>query len=219
MLPLRSDAAADPCLRVAMEPNLRSSVSRALHLACCPCSHARGPNAPTPPSGVLRGATCPPHSLVFSQNSVSRRAFLGHARHVERRILGFPRKRVDPGLAHQSDLETLDCADAPHLRLVSGWPPPWLSSRRVAAAIALALTFWLIRSFVVPLIWAAIFAIANWPLYRRCARHLPDALKARVLPLSFSVLVTFLVLGPVVFAFGILAGQSQACVDRNLDHG
>jgi hypothetical protein len=31
-----------------------------------------------------------------------------------------------------------------------------------------------------------------------------------VLPLAFSVLVTLLVLGPVVFAFGILAGQAQA---------
>jgi len=89
-------------------------------------------------------------------------------------------------------------------------PPPWLSWRRVAAAVLLALTLWLIRSFVVPLVWAAIFAIANWPLYRRCAQHLPDALKARVLPLAFSILVTFLVLGPVVFAFAILAGHSQA---------
>jgi predicted PurR-regulated permease PerM len=68
----------------------------------------------------------------------------------------------------------------------------------------------LIRSFVVPLIWATIFAVANWPLYRGCARHLPNALRARVLPLGFSVLVTFLVLGPVVFAFGILAAHSQA---------
>jgi len=93
---------------------------------------------------------------------------------------------------------------------VTGWPPAWLSSRRVAAAIVLALTFWLIRSFVVPLIWATVFAVANWPLYRRCALHLPDALRARVLPVAFSVLVTFLVLGPVVFAFGILAGHSQA---------
>ena len=106
--------------------------------------------------------------------------------------------------------KNLNCADAPHDRLVTGWPPPWLSSRRVAAAIVLALTFWLIRSFVVPLIWATIFAVANWPLYRRCALHLPDALRARVLPVAFSVLVTFLVLGPVVFAFGILAGHSQA---------
>jgi len=110
-------------------------------------------------------------------------AVLNHARHAKRgrRIPGFTRKRIDLGLAHQSDLETLDCADAPQLRLVTGWPLRWLNSRRVAAVVVLALTFWLIRSSVVPLIWAAIFAIANWPLYRRCAQYLPDALSARCL--------------------------------------
>ena len=120
------------------------------------------------------------------------------------------RNGVYPRLVRQRDLGTANGADPLNVRLVSGWPPPWLSSRRVAATVFLALTFWLIRSFVVPLIWAAIFAIANWPLYRRCAQYLPSALRARVLPLAFSVLVTFLVLGPVVFAFAILAGQSHA---------
>ena len=147
---------------------------------------------------------------MFSQNLVSWRADVGRAWHAKCRVLCFTGQRTDPTPVHQSDLETLDCADAPHLRLVTGWPPPWLNSRRVAATVVLALAFWLIRSFVVPLVWAAIFAVANWPLYRRCAQHLPEALRARVLPLAFSVLVTFLVLGPVVFAFGILAGQSQA---------
>ena len=76
--------------------------------------------------------------------------------------------------------------------------------------VILGLTLWLIRSFIIPLVWAAIFAIANWPIYRRCAQHLPDSLRAQVLPLAFSILITFLVLGPVVFAFGVLGGQSQA---------
>jgi predicted PurR-regulated permease PerM len=63
---------------------------------------------------------------------------------------------------------------------------------------------------MIPLIWAAVFAIANWPLYRRCAQHVPEAMRAHVLPLAFSILITFLVLGPIVFAFAILARQSQA---------
>jgi len=92
---------------------------------------------------------------------------------------------------------------------MTGWPQNWLTSRRVAAVVFLALTLWLIRSFIVPLIWAAIFSIANWPLYRRSAKHLPEAMRAHVLPLVFSVLIALLVLGPVIFAFGILAGQSQ----------
>ena len=85
-------------------------------------------------------------------------------------------------------------------------------SRRIAAAVVLGLTFWLIRSFLVPLIWAIVFATANWPLYRWCAQHVPKVLRAQVLPLAFALLITFLVLGPVFLAFGILAKQSQAWV-------
>lgn len=101
----------------------------------------------------------------------------------------------------------------------AGWGPSWLNSRRLAALVILGLAFWLIRSFIIPLIWASIFAIANWQIYRRCAQHLPDALRAHVLPLAFSILITFLVLGPVVFAFGVLAEQEPSLVDRDLDHG
>jgi predicted PurR-regulated permease PerM len=95
---------------------------------------------------------------------------------------------------------------------VTGRPANWLSSRRIAAAAVLGLTLWLIRSFLIPLIWAAVFAIANWPLYRRSAQHVPQAMRGHVLPLAFSILITFLVLGPIVFAFGILARQSQVCL-------
>jgi predicted PurR-regulated permease PerM len=111
---------------------------------------------------------------------------------------------------HQGGLATPDGARAAHVRFVTGWPANWLSSRRIAAAVVLGLSFWLIRSFLIPLIWAAVFAIANWPLYRRCAQHVPKAMRAHVLPLAFSILITFLVLGPIVFAFAILARQSQA---------
>jgi predicted PurR-regulated permease PerM len=97
---------------------------------------------------------------------------------------------------------------------VKGWPANWLSSRRVAAVVVLGLALWLIRSFIVPLIWAAIFATSNWPLYRRCAHYLPSGMKNHVLPLLFSALILLLVLGPVVFAFGILAEQSQVWVNQ-----
>jgi predicted PurR-regulated permease PerM len=90
------------------------------------------------------------------------------------------------------------------------WLPIRLTSPRVAAVVLVGLTFWVIRSFIVPLIWAAIFSIANWQLYRRSAQHLSVALRALVLPLVFSLLIALLALGPVIFAFGILAVQSQA---------
>jgi predicted PurR-regulated permease PerM len=93
---------------------------------------------------------------------------------------------------------------------VTGSLANFLNSRRIAAAVVLGLSFWLIRSFILPLIWAAVFAVANWPLYRRCAQHVPKAMRAHALPLAFSILITILVLGPIVFAFAILARQSQA---------
>ena len=93
---------------------------------------------------------------------------------------------------------------------MTGWPANWLNSRRIAAAVVLGLTFWLIRSFMIPLVWAAVFAIANWPLYRRSAKHVPEATRKHVLPIAFSIVLTLLVLGPIVFAFAILARQSQA---------
>jgi len=111
---------------------------------------------------------------------------------------------------HQGGLHPPDGACAADVRFVTDWPANWLSSRRIAAAVVLGLTLWLIRSFLIPLIWAAVFAIANWPLYRRCAQRVPEAVRAHVLPLAFSILITFLVLGPIVFAFAILARQSQA---------
>ncbi len=105
---------------------------------------------------------------------------------------------MDCGLVHQGGLDTPDGARAAHVCFVTRWPANFLSSRRIAAAIVLGLTFWLIRSFMIPLIWAAVFATANGPLYRRCAQHVPEAMRAHVLPLAFSILITFLVLGPIV---------------------
>jgi predicted PurR-regulated permease PerM len=87
---------------------------------------------------------------------------------------------------------------------------PWLSPRRVAAVLVLVLTVWLIRSFIVPLIWATIFAVSNWPLYRRSAQYWPKALQAHVVPLLFAAFITLLVLVPIVFAFAILAEQTHA---------
>jgi predicted PurR-regulated permease PerM len=93
---------------------------------------------------------------------------------------------------------------------VTGSLANFVNSRRMAAVVVLGLSFWLIRSFMLPLIWAAVFAVANWPLYRRCAPHVPKAMRAHALPLAFSILIAVLVLGPIVFAFAILARQSQA---------
>jgi hypothetical protein len=64
----------------------------------------------------------------------------------------------------------------------SGRLVPWMSSGRVAAVLVLGLTLWLLRSFVVPFIWATIIALSSWPLYRRFARFLPKRLQGHLTP-------------------------------------
>src|ERR1700719_4138890 len=86
-------------------------------------------------------------------------------------------------------------------------PARWLSARGAAGALVLGLTLWLLRSFVVPLIWATIVAVSSWPMYRRTARLFPDKLRAQWAPPVLAALITLLVLGPIVFAFSILAEQ------------
>jgi predicted PurR-regulated permease PerM len=86
-------------------------------------------------------------------------------------------------------------------------PAHWVNAHRVARALVLGLTLWLLRSFVVPLIWAIIVAVSSWPMYRRTARLFPDSLRAQWAPPLLAAVITLLVLGPIVFAFSILAEQ------------
>lgn len=80
----------------------------------------------------------------------------------------------------------------------------------MAGAFILLLSLWILRSFVVPLAWASIVALASWPVYRRFADRLPRRFASNLTPLLFTVLVAVSVLGPVVFAFGALLAQGQA---------
>ena len=80
----------------------------------------------------------------------------------------------------------------------------------LAGALVLLLALWILRSFVVPLAWASIVALASWPVYRRFADRLPRRFASNLTPLLFTVVVALAVLGPVVFAFGALVAQGQA---------
>jgi predicted PurR-regulated permease PerM len=79
----------------------------------------------------------------------------------------------------------------------------------IAGALVLLLSFWILRSFVVPLAWASIVALASWPVYRRFANRLAKRFASTWAPLLFTALVSLSVLGPIVFAFGALAAQAR----------
>ena len=88
------------------------------------------------------------------------------------------------------------------------------NTRWVWAALILLLSVWILRSFLEPLLWAAVIAIASWPLYQRFARSLPGWMASNVTPLLFTALLSVFVLGPIVFAFGALIAQAQRWVNQ-----
>ncbi|HME40419.1 MAG TPA: AI-2E family transporter [Steroidobacteraceae bacterium] len=88
--------------------------------------------------------------------------------------------------------------------------PTRLNPQRIFAITVLGLAAWLLRSFLVPFMWAIVIGVASWPLYRRATRLLPERLRARVAPALFTALITCAVLGPLVFAFAVVTQEAQA---------
>ncbi len=88
--------------------------------------------------------------------------------------------------------------------------PARLNPQRICAITVLGLAAWLLRSFLVPFVWAIIICVASWPLYRRAARLLPEKLRGKWAPALFTVLITCMVLGPLVFAFVVVTQEAQA---------
>jgi predicted PurR-regulated permease PerM len=81
-------------------------------------------------------------------------------------------------------------------------PTPAQRIARAALTIALALLgLWTLHDFLPALIWAGIFAIALWPLYRRACAHFPPRGHSRrhhlVMPLLFTLGVALVFLLPL----------------------
>lgn len=75
------------------------------------------------------------------------------------------------------------------------------------ALIVLAL--WTAGDFVTPVGWAAIIAIATWPVYAPLASHLSERRRPILAPLLFTVLVGLLLFAPIALATHQIAQQSQ----------
>jgi predicted PurR-regulated permease PerM len=71
---------------------------------------------------------------------------------------------------------------------------------RLALATALvAAGLWILRGFIVALLWAGIFAIVLWPLYRRLLRILPAWCERETAPLLLVIAVALVFILPLVF--------------------
>jgi predicted PurR-regulated permease PerM len=96
-------------------------------------------------------------------------------------------------------------------------PSPFHRTARLVLTGALAaLGLWILWDFLPALIWATVFAVATWPLYRRFRRLMPhDRDGAVVAPLVFTVLVGCVFLVPLVW-MGIALGREALFVARYL---
>lgn len=71
---------------------------------------------------------------------------------------------------------------------------------RLALAVALALLgFWTLRGFLPAMIWAVIFTIATWPLYRRVRDRWPPGRHDILLPALFTTLIALVFILPLAF--------------------
>ena len=77
--------------------------------------------------------------------------------------------------------------------------------------LVLLLAGWIAYAFLVPLAWAAVLAIAEWPLYRRATARFPrhDLLLAT----AFAFVTALIVIGPLSLAGVSLAQESQTAID------
>lgn len=96
-------------------------------------------------------------------------------------------------------------------------PPPASSQRSariVLAVLFAAAALWLLWDFLPALAWAAVFAIATWPLYWRFAALLPSRRREGELPpLIFTLLIALIFILPVAAA-AIEAGREAVAVAR-----
>lgn len=78
-------------------------------------------------------------------------------------------------------------------------------------ALVVALACWMALDFFAPLAWAAVIAIAEWPLYRRVLRRFPR--HGTLLAFAFVLVTALFVVGPLSLAAVTLAQESQAAMN------
>lgn len=91
-------------------------------------------------------------------------------------------------------------------------PVARLNARVVFALVLVALALWTASSFLPPLIWASILAVALWPLYFKFSMQFmagPSASAAFV----FTVLVALILVTPISLAVYTIAQQSNLLID------
>jgi predicted PurR-regulated permease PerM len=77
-------------------------------------------------------------------------------------------------------------------------------------ALIVALSAWILQSFLLPLLVACVTAVASWPLYRGLVARLPRRMPPGATSLIFTCVMTVFVLPPLTFALGALLAEANA---------
>jgi len=85
-------------------------------------------------------------------------------------------------------------------------------ARAVFAAVLFALGAYTLRGFLPALAWAAVIAIATWPLYRRVKLRWPPPLRHHLLPAVFTLAIGLVFVVPIVIFGMMLRHESQSVI-------
>jgi predicted PurR-regulated permease PerM len=88
-----------------------------------------------------------------------------------------------------------------NVRISGGW---------FYGVLIVALSVWILQSFLLPLLVACVTAVASWPLYRRLVARLPRRMLPGATSLIFTCIMTVFVLAPLMFALGALLAEANA---------
>ena len=88
-----------------------------------------------------------------------------------------------------------------NVKLTAGW---------FYGALIIALSVWILQSFLIALLVACVTAVASWPLYRRLAARLPGHMPRSVAPLIFTCAISAFVLAPLTFAVVAMFTEAHA---------
>ncbi len=98
-----------------------------------------------------------------------------------------------------------------------GLPRAPMSRAQVTASVTAAILLTLLgletlREFIPALVWAAIFAIAIWPLYRKTTRRWPHRAGGHLLPALFTLVVALVFILPLALVIVPLASDAHDVV-------
>jgi predicted PurR-regulated permease PerM len=122
------------------------------------------------------------------------------------------RPEHDPVLRHSGSVLSHDGSE---LRPSGKAALPFDSRARMLTQAAVAilvvlLALWVVRDFLVALTWAAVIAIASWPVYIRFATFLLGGRVSALAPLLFTLLTGLVLLVPVLWTVHQFALSSNA---------